>query len=142
MKALFIAGDRWVTEDQLPPPTTLLKLTSAGQIQRDIKGNALGGIRHPAVEVGEAKFIATVNIPVPQPPPPFWPLFGGYEQVRAIGDADFFKNVGQYVKAFDAAAKALSRAGFLLEDDEKDLTRKAKQNPSSTFTQNYQAGRF
>ncbi|MFY9621909.1 MAG: alpha/beta hydrolase domain-containing protein [Pyrinomonadaceae bacterium] len=142
MKALFIAGDRWVTEGEQPPPTTLLNLTSAGQIQRDAKGNSLGGIRHPALEVGEAKFMASVNIPVPQPPPPVWLLFGGYDHVRSIGDADFFKNVGQYVKAFDAAAKALGRAGFLLDEDEKDLTRKAKLNPSSTFTQNYKAGLF
>ncbi|MGA9994342.1 MAG: alpha/beta hydrolase domain-containing protein [Pyrinomonadaceae bacterium] len=143
MKALFLAGDRWVTEGQQPPPTTLLKLTPAGDdIQRDAKGNALGGIRHPALEIGEAKFIPTVDIPVPPPLPPVWRLFGTYEQVRSIGDADFFKNVGQYVKSFDAAAKALSRAGFLLDEDEKDLTRKAKLNPGSTFTQNYQAGRF
>jgi Alpha/beta hydrolase domain len=142
MKALFIAGDRWITEGQQPPPTTLLKLDSAGQIQRDAKGNALGGIRHPALEVGEARFIASVNLPVPVPPPPFWPLFGGYDHVSSIGDADFFKNVGQYVKTFDAAAKALGRAGFLLGEDEKDLTRKAKLNPSSTFTQNYKAGLF
>jgi hypothetical protein len=142
MKALFIAGDRWVTEGQQPPPTTLLNLTSAGQPQRDAKGNALGGIRHPALEVGEATFIATVNRQVPKPPPPVWPLFGGYDHVRSIGDADFFKNVGQYVKAFDAAAKALARAGFLLDEDEKDLTRKAKSDPSSTFTQNYKAGQF
>lgn len=143
MKALFLAGDRWVTEGQQPPPTTLLKLTPAGDdIARDAKGNALGGIRHPALEVGEAKFIATVEIPVPVPPPPVWRLFGSYEQVKSIGDTDFFKNVGQYVKSFDAAAKALSRAGFLLDEDEKDLTRKAKLNPSSTFTQNYKAGRF
>lgn len=142
MKALFLAGDRWVVEGQQPPPTTLLKLTSAGQIQRDVKENALGGIRHPALEVGEAKFIASAVLPVPVPPPPVWPLFGGYDRVSSIGDADFFKNVGQYVKAFDAAAKALSRAGFLLDEDEKDLTRKAKQNPSSTFTQNYKAGLF
>ena len=78
----------------------------------------------------------------PGPPAPVWPLFGGYNQVSSIGDTDFFKNVGQYVKAFDAAAKALGRAGFLLDEDEKDLTRKAKLNPSSTFTQNYQAGLF
>jgi hypothetical protein len=142
MKALFLAGDRWATDGQQPPPTTLLKLTPAGQIQRDPKGNALGGIRHPALEVGEARFIASVVRPVPAPPPPVWPLFGGYDNVSSIGDADFFKNVGQYVKAFDAAAKALGRAGFLLDDDEKDLTRKAKLNPSATFTQNYQAGLF
>lgn len=142
MKALFIAGDRWVTEGRQPPPTTLLDLNPAGQIRRDAKGNALGGIRHPALEVGEAKFNATVNLAVPKPPPPSWPLFGGYEQVRSIGDADFFKNVGQYVKAFGAAARALVSAGFLLDEDEKDLTRKAKSDPSSTFTRNYQAGRF
>jgi hypothetical protein len=142
MKALFIAGDRWVTEGQQPPPTTLLKLTTASQVERDAVGNALGGIRHPALEVGEAKFISPAVLPVPVPPPPVWRLFGGYEQVRSIGDAGFFKNVGQYVKAFDAAAKALGRAGFLLDEDEKDLTRKAKLNPSSTFTQNYKAGLF
>jgi hypothetical protein len=121
----------------------LLKLTPAGDdIQRDAKGNALGGISHPALEIGEARFIATVNIPVPVPPPPVWRLFGAYDHISAIGDADFFKNVGQYVKSFDAAAKALGRAGFLLDDDEKDLTRKAKLHPSSTYTQNYKAGLF
>lgn len=141
IKALFIAGDRWVTEGQQPPPTTLLKLTSAGQIERDALGNALGGIRHPALEVGEARFISPALLPIPVPPR-VWRLFGGYDHVRSIGEADFFKNVGQYVKAFDAAAKDLGRAGFLLDEDEKDLTRKAKMNPSSTFTKNYKAELF
>lgn len=142
MKALFIAGDRWVTEGQEPPPTALLRTTPAGQIMRDAKGNALGGIRHPALEVGEAKFIASIERPIGDPPSDTWPLFGTYENVRSIGDADFFKNFGQYVKAFDDAAKNLSRAGFLLKEGEKDLTGKAKLRPQSTFTQNYQAGLF
>ncbi|HJR07045.1 MAG TPA: alpha/beta hydrolase domain-containing protein [Pyrinomonadaceae bacterium] len=140
MKALFMAGDAWVTEGKEPPPTTLLKF-SAGQIERDALGNALGGIRHPALEVGEAKFISPALLPIPVPPQ-VWRLFGGYDHVRSIGDAGFFKNVGQYVKAFDAAAKALNRAGFLLDADEKDLTRKAKMNPSTTYTQNYKAELF
>jgi hypothetical protein len=141
MKALFNAGDRWVTAGQEPPPTTLLRTTPDGQIMRDQQGNALGGIRHPALEVGEARFIASVKLPVPFPPG-IWELFGGYDKVSAIGPADFFKNFGQYVKAFDAATKALSRASFLLDEDEKDLTRKAKLNPQTTFTQNYKAGLF
>jgi hypothetical protein len=141
MKALFMAGDRWVTAGQEPPATTLLRTTPDGQIMRDQQGNALGGIRHPALEVGEARFIASVKLPVPFPPG-IWELFGGYDKVNAIGNADFCKNYGQYVKAFDAATKALNRAGFLLDEDEKDLTRKAKLNPQSTFTQNYQAGLF
>ena len=42
---------------------------------------------------------------------------------------DFFENFGKYVKAFDEAAKSLSRAGFLLKEDEKDLTGKGKMKP-------------
>ena len=109
---------------------------------RDAKENALGGIRHPALQVGEARFMASVNRPISNAPGATWPLFGGYENIRSIGGADFFKDFGQYVKAFDDAVKSLSRAGFLLKEDEKELTGRAKMRPQSTFTQNYQAGLF
>jgi hypothetical protein len=88
-----------------PPPSAMLKLTPDGQnLARDARGNALGGIRHPALETGEARFLASVvragN----------WPLFGGYENVLPVGHEGFHKNFGQYVKAFGDACKALRRA--------------------------------
>jgi hypothetical protein len=135
-KALFLAGDDWVVKGKEPPPNALLELAD-GQPKTDEKGNTRGGIRHPALEVGEALFIAEKRRG-------FWENFGDYERgsVSTVGGPGFFKNFGQYVKAFDAAARELKRAGFLLDEDEKELTRKAKLNPQSTFTQNYMARLF
>jgi hypothetical protein len=135
MRALFVAGDSWVTEGQEPPPSTVLELTPSGEIARDEKGNARGGIRHPALELGEGHFIASQNISG-------WTLFGGYDQVSSIGDAGFFTDFNSYKVEFGNAAKALCDAGFLLKDDEKNLRKNAKLMPPFTFTQNYQAGRF
>ena len=138
LRALFVAGDRWVTEGVEPPPSVVLKLTPAGdQIARDARGNALGGIRHPALELGEARFLASVGRQ-----PGNWRLYGGYDNVVSVGAPGFQKNFGQYVKAFNAAAKALERAGLLLDEDERRLSRQAMLNPQATFTQNYQAGLF
>jgi hypothetical protein len=138
VKALLEAGDRWVTKGAEPPPSLTLKRkppvgAAPPEVERDARGNALGGIRHPALVTGEARFIASGAIN---------PLFGGYDNVQQVGGAGFFPDYHAYRKAFEKAAKDLRHAGFISQADEKDWIDKSKLNPPATFTQNYQAGRF
>lgn len=138
IKALFEAGDRWVTKGTEPPPSLSLKREppvggAPAAVARDATGNALGGIRHPALEVGEARFIATraTNF-----------LFGDYADVRQVGAGGFFADFQAYRKAFERAAKDLRRAGFMSQEDERDLIEKSRLKPPATYTQNYRAGLF
>lgn len=112
-------------------------LTPYGGIARDDKGNGIGGLRHPALELGEARFVASE----PRNPDD-WRLFGAYYDVRSVGNRDFFPSFGPYLRAFEKAVDDLGRAGFLLKEDQVDLFSKARLRPPSTFTENYRDGLF
>ncbi len=70
VRAMFLAGDQWVHAGTPPPPSVLLASAAPGTIDpvygfetgiaRDANLNALGGIRFPDVEVGRARFIASL----------------------------------------------------------------------------------
>lgn len=129
-KALFVAGDQWITEGTEPPPTTLLEWTPSGNIARDETGNALGGIRHPALQLSEARFADSIIRG------DGWPLFGAYGHPR------FVNEIPNYLESFRQAAGSLVRSRFLLRLDSTDMIEKASLLPPSTFTFNYAAGLF
>lgn len=138
IKALLEAGDRWATKGTEPPPSVSLRREppvggAPAAVARDARGNALGGIRHPALELGEARFIARRASNT---------LFGDYADVQQVGGAGFFPDFEAYRKAFEKAAKELRHAGFVSQADEKDLIEKSKLGPPDTFTRNYQLNRF
>jgi hypothetical protein len=69
MRALFTAGDRWVTDGVEPPASAAFEVAPPDEIDpvygrvtgiaRDENLNALGGIRLPDVALGRSQFIAT-----------------------------------------------------------------------------------
>lgn len=126
MRALFLAGHRWVEDGSEPPPSSLFE-RSGGEIVRDERGNALGGIRHPALDLGEARFIAESGVP---------PIFGSYEDVQAIGEPGFFATYEQYSDAFRVTVSGLVRSGFVSQQDSEKYF--ALTVPGLTFTQIYQ----
>lgn len=131
MRALFVAGDQWVRKGVQPPPSTTLKVDAQGNIMRDARCNALGGIRHPALEAGEATFMASVirgN----------WPLFGGYANPKRLRESEF----PGYIESFSKAAKALAAARFLFPAAADRLIGLAKLHPPNTYTLNYMEGRL
>lgn len=130
-RALFVAGDQWVRKGVQPPPSNTLKVDAQGNVMRDARGNALGGIRHPALEAGEATFMASVvrgN----------WTLFGGYGNPKRLRESEF----PGYVESFTRATNALVAARFLLQPFADRLIGMARVHPPNTYTLNYMEGRL
>ena len=132
IRGLFRAGDEWARAGKQPPPSAVLEVNAHGQLKRDALGNALGGIRHPALVAGEARFLASVT------GCNGWRLFGGYDNVRRMTAAEF----PQYLKTFTKATEALLAARFLLPGGRDRLLREAQLQRPDTYTLNYQAGRL
>ncbi len=108
LHALFVAGHKWAKHGIEPPPSQHLEVIR-GQIQRDEMGNALGGIRHPALVMEEARFIARGPIA--------W-IFGTYDYVRAVGEPGYkYDTYERYGRAWKAAVRALKDSKLLLGED-------------------------
>lgn len=128
-RALFKSGDQWIRNGKQPPPNATFKLNSKGEIVRDDRLNALGGIRHPALELSEARFIASFDRNG-------WDLFGDYRNPRQLADGEF----PAYLKSFTKATDALRDAGYLLPGGHARLIREAQLSPPNTYTVNYRDG--
>lgn len=135
IKALFMAGDEWARSLKKPPvvqppPSVILKVVPGGLLARDVAGNALGGIRHPAVECKEATFIASVVRGRR------WELFGAYSNPRE------FPNFTAYKGAFLSATEKLFKARLLLKADQDVLNGRATMHRPDSLTMNYMWERF
>lgn len=137
IRALFVAGDQWVRQGTQPPASVTLMVNSQGLIARDVMCNALGGIRHPALENGEATFINSVVRPNLEPK--FWENFGGYGSPKKKLTSSEFP---QYLESFTTATEALVAARYLLPEDGELLIKGAEIQPPNTFTRNYMNGLF
>jgi hypothetical protein len=128
-RALFFAGDQWVRNGTAPPAGVTLRVNPQGIIARDVIGNALGGIRHPAMETGEARFFDSVVRNG-------WELFGGYGHPKRLTESEF----PQYLNSFKQATQALVAARYLLPAGGERLIREVQLQPPNTFTLNYMEG--
>ena len=130
-RAIFLACDQWARDNVQPPQSVTLKTDAQGVILRDPRANALGGIRHPALDAGEATFIASVVRDG-------WPLFGGYERPRRLQESEF----QSYIDSFTKSVNALVAARYLLPVDAGRIIAQAKLHPPNTYTINYLEGRL
>jgi hypothetical protein len=145
MRAIFVAGDRWVRSGVEPPPTTLLESAPAGQIDpvygvetgiaRDGDLNALGGVRLPDLAVGRARFVASDPATLPPGFPPVFAVLTGSMVDLACEplpgsdtDEPRFRNHGDYVNAFVRQVDELRRQGFLLEADAEAMKERAAES--------------
>ena len=135
IRALFVAGDEWVRNRVQPPPSMTLKVTSDGLVLRADKGNALGGIRHPALEMREAVFMPSVIRGT-------WTLFGGCGSLRKrLQLSEFAGYLGEFTKK----AEVLVSGRYLTPAGRDRMIAQAKLSPPNTFTRNYledPTGRF
>lgn len=129
LRAHFIQGHDWVHKGSAPPTSTQLRTSGDGSAVRDERGNAIAEDRTgravprlPFVELGEARFI-----------PGF---IGGYEDVRTIQQLGF-PDHGAYRRAFDTKVRAYLRAGYILQEDARDMRRRAALCPPKTYTETY-----
>jgi hypothetical protein len=142
LRAHFLQGHDWVRgglppgseEDRVragppPPPSTHLKTTAGGTLERDGNGNALtvdaSGQpvpRLPVVELGEARYIAG--------------FVGHYDAVKSITALDFASHAA-YLRAFERALADYAQAGYILKEDADAMGRRAALCPPLTFTETY-----
>ena len=125
LRALFVAGDRWVSEGIEPPPSTSLDEVVAGEIDplhtfdygiaiaRDANLNAVGGVRVPYLELGQGQFVAIEGRDR-------FNLAGTFLDLACEPLADGgvrFADHEAYVEQFVAETERLMGEGFLLQDD-------------------------
>src|SRR5438067_3992440 len=113
------ALSRWVTRylrtGQMPPRAPRVKLDSSGGIARDGNGLALGGLRHPFIQV-----------PVGYNSSQGCPLYGDYQAWSATKIRSLYPTHAVYVGKVHAWADREVSRGWLLPADRTDVLRKAQ----------------
>lgn len=130
LRALFVAGDRWMTEGVEPPPSVFLAQAAADAsdpvyeratgITRDESRNAQGGIRLPDLALGRGQFSAVDTSD--------FALFGTFTDLQCKPRADGsvrFPDHQTYVEQYTEAAHRLVADGFLLADEADRLIKVA-----------------
>ncbi len=123
LNAAFAALNKWVTRGKLPAQAPRLDVVAGSppSITRDAHGNAVGGIRTPAVDVP----IATLS-GLGQTGSAFCSLFGTTVPFDAATLAALYPTHKTYVSAVNKAANSAKKAGFLLGPDAKLIKVAAK----------------
>lgn len=136
VRAVFIAGHRWVRHGWRPPRSALLKSGPAG-ILRDADGNARGGVRLPDVAVGRAQFVASTDVDVVFQVlgfPGFIGLGGLWFDLacepasRSHSDKPRFRSHRHYVRKVKRQVIRLFLSGFLLPKDAIEIYEQAKDS--------------
>jgi hypothetical protein len=114
LNAAFAAFNRWVRDGTPPPHAPRLQITAGTPpvIALDSHGNALGGIRTPAVDAP----IATLS-GLGQTGANFCRIFGTTVPFDRATLAALYPSHDAYVAAVEAAADRAVNAGFILEPD-------------------------
>jgi len=118
LDAAFYRMNRWVAKGVVPPVAPRLRTTGVSPVvfATDANGNALGGIRTPAVDApvatlsGRAKGGAS-----------FCFLFGSTVPFTPAQMEALYPNHRTFVSAWVQATKSARAAGFLVDADAKEL---------------------
>jgi len=123
LNAAIAALNKWVVRGTSPPVAPLLQVVDGTPpvISRDAHGNALGGIRTPAVDVPIA-----VLSGIGQTGSAFCSLFGTTVLFDDATVAALYPKHSAYVSAVSKAANAAAKAGFLVKADAKLIKAAAK----------------
>ncbi len=113
--AALRAFDKWMRTGEAPPKATRMdvKVVNGGaKVQRDERGNAIGGIRTPQIDVPVAAYSGSaIDSKL------VCSLFGSTRPFDAAMLASIYANKDQYLSAYrDATDKAI-RQGYILEAD-------------------------
>jgi Alpha/beta hydrolase domain len=124
----------WAKTGETPPVASPIELaTKPGNgrlavIARDERGNALGGIRTPYVDVPVSSLSGE---PVPGAPP-VCQSFGSTTPFDGATLARLYPNHDSYVEAFTASAEAAVGAGFILRPEADEMIAAAQQSAIGT----------
>jgi hypothetical protein len=118
-QAALVALTRWVADGVAPPSAPPLQLSSVSppRIARDDAGNALGGVRTPAVDVP----VSALSGEAPPGTSRLCALFGSTVRFDEATLVDRYGDKGNYLRAYGRSLDQAIAAGFLLESDRAEL---------------------
>ncbi len=124
LNAAFSALNKWVTKGKLPPQAPRMEVAAGppATITRDAHGNAVGGIRTPAVDVPIAALSGLGNSGAFS----FCVVFGTTAPFDDATLSALYPTHGDYTKAFNKATASAKKAGFILGPDATLLKKSAK----------------
>ena len=108
---------RWVREETLPPGAPPIEGADYSSIQRDVYGNALGGIRLPPFDVPTATNTGVNGGPEGS----YCYLNGSYQPFDDDLLKDLYRNHGAYVSKFNHSVNKNLNAGYILKEDAKEM---------------------
>jgi hypothetical protein len=108
--AALEALNRWVTRGIAPPRAPRLRANADGSVRRDGNGNALGGLRLPAIEVPTASYHGEQSNECAF-------TLGRTDPFDAAKLRALYPTHRRYVSLVDRAVDRASQAGFLLPTD-------------------------
>ena len=118
--AALDAINRWVTTGVAPPRAPRMKVNADGSIARDGNGNALGGLRLPAIEVPTASYHGEQSNECAF-------TLGRTDPFDAAKLRALYPTRARYVSLVDTAASRAERHGFLLDADAREVRAAARQ---------------
>jgi hypothetical protein len=125
VRAGFAAMNAWAADGTLPPTSPAITLTAdKSAIARDAHGNALGGIRTPAVDV-PTETLSGEN----GGRSPICSLFGSRAPFNAATLKQLYPTHADYVTKVKASRAAAERAGFVLAPDGDAIETTAQAAP-------------
>jgi hypothetical protein len=124
-EAALSALDRWVQAGQAPPvaPRIHLASTNPPTVARDALGNALGGVRTPAVDTP----VAALSGQAPASATVLCSLFGSTTPFDSATLVRLYHDRAGYLSAYQRDLDATIHAGFLLPADRAALLAQAQQ---------------
>jgi hypothetical protein len=123
LDAAFSALNRWVTKGVLPPEAPRLETTEPFAFVTDDNGNALGGVRTPAVDAPVATLSGRST-----GGSSFCFLFGSTVPFTDAELEALYPNHRAFVSAWVKATKSALAAGFLVEADAVELIAAARKS--------------
>lgn len=127
VQAAFAAFDRWVTTGQPPPSPPRLRLAAGDppRLARDGDGNAIGGVRTPAVDVPVS---ALSGVPAPGTSV-ICSLFGSTTPFPASRLAALYGSRAGYLARYTRSLDRAISAGYILGADRAELLAQAEAVP-------------
>jgi hypothetical protein len=123
VQAAFAAFGRWVVSGRPPPSPPPIRLTSVNPagLARDPEGNAIGGVRTPAVDVP----VSTLSGIAPAGTSVICALFGSTTPFPASRLAQLYGTRVGYLARYQTSLDRAISAGYILPADRAGLLRQA-----------------
>ena len=122
MSAAFAAVNAWVTDGTKPPSGPPFEVKNGTSIARAADGNAVGGIRTPAVDVP----ISVLDGTLAPGRSVICSLFGSVTPFDGAKLKQLYPTHDDYVSKVKASAADAVKKGFLLPADEKAIVAEAQ----------------